>query len=50
MLDREDFDPKELTDGELLDRVYDLVSDNEIPAYQIIDVLRDLLERARTHD
>jgi hypothetical protein len=50
MLDREDFDPKELTDGELLDRVYDLVSDNEIPAYQVIDLIRNLLAMASTHD
>jgi hypothetical protein len=44
------FDPATLTDGELLDLVYDLVGDNELPEYQIIGVLRDLLERARTHN
>lgn len=48
-LEGDTFDPAELTDGELLDRVYDLIADDAIPQYQMIDLLRDLLNRARTN-
>jgi hypothetical protein len=48
MHDRDEFDFKELTDGELLDIIYDIASCEETPHYQIVGEIRRALEEART--
>lgn len=49
MINSDTFDPAELTDGELLDRVYDLIADDAIPEFHMVDLLRELLKKARNN-
>jgi hypothetical protein len=48
-LESDTFDPKEIADGDLLDMIHELVSETEMPEYQIIGEIKRLLKEALTY-